>query len=313
MKFRATRIANALSNIKQNTVKFSPQKSGKYNVYFPEGVDSQEARIHEWKKDGKFGSTACIGKENDCPFCKVENEGWDYYNAHLEEELAKIDQTDADAVSKVKRSLVPRITHKDYLYTLVGIVTPAKADGTPESYELKVMRLSESRLSAFRDFAKETTESGELEGATLLLKFGDDDNARDIAKNMTILPGKPISDQIKRDIDEEAANYNWEANLGTFFEFKDMSPEAIAQVVNDTDATTDEDTTATDNDENPFVDGDAQVETKEETPAKEETPKATTPAPAKEETPTAPKKPDDGGNGGNGGNGGGDSSLFDIL
>ena len=272
MKFRKVSIEDALKGAKQNDLKFSPERNGKYNVYFPSVETVTMAKIHEWRDGGKYQSAACSG-EDDCPFCAVEKAGWEDYRAKIDEAIAGLDPTtDKDKIHERKMALVPRITSQDKVYMLVAIVTPADAKaGTKESYTLKVLTPSNQRLENFKSYAEETSEAGSLLGATLLLKYPDEENARDRGKNMQILPGKPVSEEIKAAIDEEAKNFNWEAALSGFYEFRTLSADDIAKAIKS-----------------------AGYEAVESDDDEEEVPFA-------EEAPASKKSDDDGGNGGAGG------------
>ena len=231
MKFRKVSIEDALKGAKQNDLKFSAEKNGKYNVYFPSVETVTVAKIHEWREGGKYRSAAC--SDDNCKFCAVEKAGWEEYRAKVDAAIAGLDPTtDKEEIHKRKMALVPRITSQDKIYMLVGIVTPAdKTSGKEESYVLKVITPSNQRLKEFKSYAEETSESGTLFGSTLLLKYPDEDNPRDRGKNMQILPGKAISDKVKAAIDEEAKNFNWESALSGFYEFRTLSEEDIAKAI----------------------------------------------------------------------------------
>lgn len=233
MKFRKVSIEDALKGAQQNEFKFSAERNGKYNVYFPSVDSTTVAKIHEWRAGGKFQSAACTGKEEGCPFCPIQDAGWEEYRAKIDEAIAGLDPiNDKDEIHKIKMSLVPQVTSSTYIYQLVGIVSPAdKESGKPESYTLKIMRLSESRMKNFKEYAEETADTKALNGATLLLKYPDEENARDRGKNMQILPGKPVSDAIKAAIDADAAKFNWESALNGFYEFRDLSPEEAKKAI----------------------------------------------------------------------------------
>ena len=184
---------------------------------------------------------------------------------------------------------MPAITSSDKIYQLVGIVTPAdKKAGTPESFALKILNLSQQRLEAFKSYAEETSESGGLCGATLMLKYPDEENARDRGKNMQILPGKAISEETKNAIDKAAEEFNWEQGLSGFYEFRDMSDEDKAKAIRSAGFET------------------VETDDEEEIPFEE---KATE---TKAEAPVIKKNDDDDDDGGDGGDGGLDD-LDDLV
>ena len=236
MKFRRVTIEDALKGASKNELKFTPEKNGKYNLYFPSVEALVQAKVHEWRAGGKFQSAACIAdKEHgiECPFCGVEKAGWENYRAKIDEAIAGLDPVlDKEEIHKKKMELVPTITSQSYNYQLVAVVTPAdKAAGTPETFALKVLRLSGKRLESFKSYAEETSDTGSLLGATLLLKYPDEDNARDRGKNMQILPGKAVSDETKAAVDDAAKNFDWESGMNGFYEFRDMSSDEITKAI----------------------------------------------------------------------------------
>lgn len=225
MKFRKVSIEDALKGAKQNDWKFTAEKNGKYNVYFPTGETTTSAKVHEWRNAGKFSSVACTG-DDDCKFCAVEKAGWEDYRKSIDKAIEGLDEVlDKDEIHKRKMALVPRITSQTYIYQLVAVVN---ADN---SFALKIMRLSQKRLEDFNSYAEETSADGKLLGSTLVLKYPDEDNARDRGKNMQILPGKPIPEEVIEKIQEAVADFNWESALSGFYEFRDMSEDDVNKAI----------------------------------------------------------------------------------
>lgn len=225
MKFRKVSIEDALKGAKQNDWKFTAERNGKYNIYFPTGESTTTAKVHEWRTGGKFQSVACTD-EPDCKFCAVEKDGWEVYRKQIDAAIAGLDPVlDKDEIHKKKMELVPRITSQTYVYQLVAVVAP---DNT---WALKIMRLSQKRLEDFNSYAEETAKDGKLLGSTLVLKYPDEENARDRGKNMQILPGKEIPPFVIDEIQEKVAEFNWESALSNFYEFRDMSEDDVAKAI----------------------------------------------------------------------------------
>ena len=232
MKFRKVSIEDALKGVTQNNWKFSGERNTMYNLYFPP-KSTIEAKIHEWEASGKYGSAACSG-DPSCLFCAVEKAGWEEYNAKVEAAIAGLDPTnpaDQTEIKKRKKALVPKITSQKKVYQLVAVIS--NKDGA-ETYEFKIMCLTQVRLQKFQEYAKDSGHETGLDGFSMKLKYPDVENPRDRGRDVTFFPGPQISDALKGQIEEAAEAFNWEAAMGAFYEFRDLSQEdakrAIASV-----------------------------------------------------------------------------------
>jgi len=195
-------------------------------VISPEGVQSvtnnlinMALSVHEWTgTDGKYHSTACAKgvtlfgeggvaiNDGSCPFCDRVSDAWEIYNYRYDLEKSNCMKNGEDLtkhMDAVKGDLSDERKAKDaneYMYVLI---TKFKADdngnpvigrnGLPE-FELKIMRMSSSRLDKIRTTVENAGDT--LENCEIVISYPDLADARLVTSKSTITLHSQMQDSL---------------------------------------------------------------------------------------------------------------------
>ena len=222
---------------------------------------SEMHSVHEWiGKDGKFKSALCLSElGQDCPFCNRVGDAWEVYRYRydvklqsfiaqgLSEEQAKYEM-DGDKDKKVggKQGAYKKFLDemkmkksKDYFYLLVAQFeldasgNPVIEAGIPK-YDLKVMKLSESRVEKLASIAD--SAGGHLEGLEIKIDYkATEDVAERVGQSSIsgIYPDYMFTRQyagLADKINGEAAEFSWEGIEKSFGELTVYTPEGATQL-----------------------------------------------------------------------------------
>ncbi|MEM4385943.1 MAG: hypothetical protein QXD03_05290, partial [Candidatus Anstonellales archaeon] len=175
----------------------------KGNEVVVKGLNALAGKVHEWQTpDGKYKATMCLKdivrkdentgvliNDGSCPFCDRIADAWDIYRyrKELEESSCKLVGEEREKhLEKVSATLADERKAKearDYIYMLVVKFkmndnnTPViGADGLPE-YELKVMKLSSSRIEKLEQQAK-NAGCDSLADTEMIIEYANTDDKR---------------------------------------------------------------------------------------------------------------------------------------
>lgn len=160
-------------------------------------------KVHEWNdSSNKYHATICLDgvvrkaddgvtilNDGSCPFCNRVADGWDIYKYRMDNEEATCVLTGENRkkhLETCKQAFANERKAKAanaYMYVLVALYTTNDSDGTPKLgddqlpvYELKVMRLSTSRVEKIQ---KQLVNSGmQLAGSEVIFEYDDSDDVR---------------------------------------------------------------------------------------------------------------------------------------
>ena len=220
-------------------------------------------KFHEWTTpDGRYHSAFCIKditrhSENDesvllndgtCPFCDRIQDAWDIYNYRMEKEERECSLVGDDRtkhLDKFRKTALSEMKVKDsrqYLYLLVvqfRVVNDKPVidgDGYPE-YDLKVMRMSQTRLQKIQDQLK---NSGvEFAGSEFIIQYPDIDDKVNLGSQNTI---SPIFDKaritvqypaIVERINKDVAAFDFDSITEAFPEWKGISTIEAQKITNE--------------------------------------------------------------------------------
>lgn len=254
-----------LRDAASSTIRYSSERGANHQVFFPfkmvdildeEGNKVGERKeiyavsgwVHEWTTpDGKFHSVVCSqnneeeGYQGDCPFCLRASDAYDIvvYRMNREEELCKLEG--ADKEKHMKESFKQFCKEKKsnrpvpYLYILIAKFKNDKKTGDivinrdtklPE-YELKVMRLSKSRVEKINEQVQNA--GSELGGSEIIFGYTDDEDKRlQVSQGSITLvfPDKKITTLypgLLEVIDNDARKFDFEGIEQGFSEWKGMT------------------------------------------------------------------------------------------
>ena len=260
-----------------NSIKYVAEAGKKHRVYIVPVEVEQEvdgvvqkvktinaimAKVHEGKdSSGKYYATACLEdihiktddgivvNDGTCPFCKRESDAWDVYNYRMEMEEATCILTGENRkkhLENCKTNFADERKAKkanNYLYMLVvKFKTTDNGDavtgdnGLPV-YELKVMRLSASRVEKIQ---KQLKNSGiEMVGQELIFDYPNEEDRRLVVSGSTVSPVfgdaqfvvkyPALLEQINRDVEQ----FDFDGVAEAFKELKGMSTSEASKIMED--------------------------------------------------------------------------------
>lgn len=221
-----------------------------------------QGAVHEWNSlDGKYKAVVCMKdvmrkaedgtllNDGSCPFCERVSDAWDVfrYRKDLEEEKCRLTGEERKKhMEKVNSTFADERKAKDakpYLYMLVVKFKTNEADlpvigpdGLPE-YELKVMKLSQSRITKIQD--QVTNAGADLTGSELTFSYPPTDDKRlQISQSTTapIFPDRQFLVKypaLKDKINKDVAKFDWEGLDKAFPEWSGMTTQEASKITNE--------------------------------------------------------------------------------
>lgn len=259
IKYTSEKGANHRIYIPFQTVEMVDEETGnKVPVRQPIAIFEN---VHDWKtNDGKYKTTICLKdkvreengvKLNDgtCPICDRISDAWDIYNYRkdLEEERCQLTgEARKNYMEKTLTSFRDERKAKDprsYMYLLiVKFRTDANgnaimgANSLPE-YELKVMKLSDSRVSKIQ---QQLINSGcDFVGCEITFGYSAVDDKRLQVSQSTTTPVFPANQFVTKypalinAINEDVQKFKWDGIEKAFPEWAGMSTEVAKKYMDD--------------------------------------------------------------------------------
>lgn len=219
-----------------------------------------QGAVHEWTgSDGKYRSTICLKdviRQNDngdlindgsCPFCDREADAWDIYKYRLEQEEHTCNLSGA-ALEKHLKDIKAKLADErkakkanHYAYILIAVYkTDAQgnpsvdANGLPE-YELKVMKLSNSRLTKITEVFENSGVT--MEGSEMIFSYPANDDKRlvvSMSTNTIVFPDQRFVakyPQLENKINEDVSKFQWDGLEKSFPEWNGMSVAEAAKTM----------------------------------------------------------------------------------
>lgn len=270
-----TDVRQFLKDASNNSgLKLTAEKGAVHHLYFPpravlrtdeagnpvqdECLWAIEGNVHSLKlPDGKYKEVMCLKdivrkaddgtvlNDGSCPFCNRTADSNDifFYRKEIEEKRCMLTGTDREKYLKnVNKTLSEEKkvgARRSYMYAIVIKFASADSvvlgkDGLPE-YELKVMRLSGSRLD---DIEKTLRNAGtKIYGAEVKIQYDDTDDKRLMVSQSTISPVfeaamitkmyPAVLDKINKDIEE----FDWEGIPKAFPEWEGLTTSEANTIV----------------------------------------------------------------------------------
>lgn len=258
-----------------NGIKYVAEQGKKHRVYIPpctqeieedgvkkavQSIIAISGKVHEWKDAaGKFYSTICLAdvvrrdeqgniiNNGSCPFCDRVDDAWSIYNYRLEQEEANCNLTGENRKNHLDASKTTFADERkakkptNYMYMLV-VKFKTNEDGSPQMsdkqlplYELKVMKLSRSRVEKIQ---KQLLNSGVgFAGSEVIFDYPNTEDKRLQISQSTVSPvfGDALFmnkyPALKEQIDADVQKFTWDGVDEAFKEWKGMTQAKADETV----------------------------------------------------------------------------------
>ena len=256
-----------------SSIKYVAEKGTRHQIYFPyiqteddEGNKTKipvaiSGNVHECQSnDGKFRSIVCMAdtirkdesgqtlNDGSCPFCDRVSDAWDIYNYRKEKEENECKLVGDDrkkhldkafsSFADERKAKAPR----SYMYILVvkfntdAQGTPVKGKNGLPDYELKVMKLSASRMERIQ---QQLQNSGsDIVDSEVIFEYPSVDDKRIQVSQSTTAPVFPNNKltakypELLENINKDVEKFDWDGISKAFPEWNGMTVDVARTTVN---------------------------------------------------------------------------------